>query len=301
MKTILITGGTGFIGSNLVKKLVLENHKVHVIVRNTSNTGLLADIIDKIHLYHFDGDTGSLVKLVASIKPDVIFHLAGLFIVENQAKDVSPLIEANVLLSAQILEAAARAEVKYFINTGTHWQNYNSCDYTPASLYAATKECFETVASYYTHAYQMRMVTLKLIDTYGPFDTRNKIISLFKESIKSGNTLSMSPGNQEMGLVYIDDVIKGYLNALDRILTMNPHEKKTYMLAPPKLYTLREVAATFEDVYGYTLNIKWGKIPYRKCDPMKITLCHENIIEKSEMLDLRQGFEMMQKIEISNK
>lgn len=70
-----------------------------------------------------------------------------------------------------MLEACKKAETKWFLNTGTIWQNYNVSDksdeYNPVDLYAASKQAFITMAKYYTETSKLRFCTLKLCDTYG--------------------------------------------------------------------------------------------------------------------------------------
>lgn len=72
----------------------------------------------------------------------------------------------------------------------------------------------------------------------------------------------MSLGEQEIGFVYIDDVIKGYSIAINKLFNMEPGEQKTFFITPKIVKSLKEVAVVFEKVSGEKLNINWGKRPY---------------------------------------
>lgn len=289
----MITGATGYIGSNLTKKLVLEGNDVHVILRPSSDTGLLNDIINHVNIHILNNETHEIIELLKEVQPHFVIHLAALFTAEHKTEDIRPIIESNILFGVQLLQAAASTGVKIFINTGTHWQNSNGCGYNPANLYAASKQAFECMAGYYTEVYDMRMLTLKLIDTYGPFDHRTKIMNLFKRIADSGEILGMTPGNQQMGLVYIDDVIKGFIASMELVENMQPHQQHSCIVAPDRFYSLKEVAAIFEDVSGKHLNIEWGKRAYRAREIMEVRFCEPNILNGYNTYSLHEGIELM--------
>lgn len=293
MCDILITGAAGYIGSNMINVLLKEGYNVHAIVRPSSNLSKIAGFGKGLSIHTCKGETGELVKLVGNIKPYAVFHFASVFISEHNPDDIRSIIENNILFGAQMLEAAVKSNVLYFINTGTHWQNYNGEAYNPVNLYAASKQAFECLARYYLEISEMRMLTVRLVDTYGPFDTRPKVMQLFKRIAKSGETLEMSPGGQKLGLVYIDDVMKAFLLAFELIREMKPHEQVACQLAPKRFYELREVARIFEEVSGLPLNILWGKRAYRQREIMENTTYGFNIADRLEMTGLPEGILMM--------
>jgi len=297
MDRVIVTGGTGFIGSNLIKRLVLEGKQVYIIIRPSSNENLIADIKDKVNIWAYDGAIEKLIEFFYRVKPTVIFHLASFFSAEHKCEDVKSLIESNLLFGTQLLEAASKCYTKYFISAGTHWQNYNGEKYNPVNLYAATKEAFEVLARFYLETTNMRMLTVKLCDTYGPNDPRNKVISLFKHILKTGGSLDMSEGKQELGLVYIDDVIHGFLIAFNLIKSMKAHEQKSCMVAPHKIHTLKEVAEIFSQAAGKELNINWGKRRYRQREMMKVSRNELNLLKDVKTVDLYDGFKKMLEIE----
>lgn len=293
MQKVLLTGATGYIGSNIAKALLNKGYEVHIIMRPHSKTDLLSDIEDKIKIYVFSGSTQELIDIFKEINPYLVIHLAALYIAEHTVEDIESMLNSNIYFGTQVLEAAANSGVKYFINTGTHWQNYNGEEYNPVNLYAAMKQAFESIIKYYIEISDMRSVTIKLIDTYGPFDPRPKIMTLLKRASESGDKLEMSPGEQELGLVYIDDVIRGFLLSIQAVQRLGPHMRASYVISPDKYYVLKDVVKIFEEVYGKKLNIVWGKRPYRKREILKINVCDPNILAGLRLVSLDEGIWMM--------
>lgn len=289
IKSVLITGATGYIGSNLTRKLTQEGKEIHIMIRPSSKLDLLADISDKLHMHTFNGDTRELISIISAIQPDTVFHLATLFVAEHKADEIKPLVESNILLGTQLLEAATAAGVKYFINTGTHWQHYNTAEYCPSDLYAATKQAFQDIARYYISAYDIKFVTLKLIDTYGPFDPRPKLLSLLKRIAKSGERLGMSGGEQQLGFLYIDDVITAFLLAAEYAVKMPSHTEKSFIAAPKEIYSLKEVIRIFEQAWGGKLDISFAERPYKKREVMKVCCADENILSSVDTTGFYDG------------
>ena len=180
---ILVTGANGFIGQNLVKVLLDKNYEVHCIVRVDSNT---SNISQNITIFKYDQNIGGLIEYFNEQKFDGLIHLASLFLATHTKNDISNLISSNIKFGTELLEACKISDVKWFINTGTFWQNYENEDYNPVNLYASTKEAFKNIAKYYTETSNLIFTTIKLNDTFGANDTRNKVFNLWNKIAKSG-------------------------------------------------------------------------------------------------------------------
>lgn len=129
-----------------------------------------------------------------------------------------------------------------------------------AVLLAATKQAFESIAKYYIETDQIKFATLRLCDTYGPNDTRKKIFSLWGKIANTGETIDMSPGEQLIDICYIDDIVNAFI-LLAIHLQINIHDSangEVYAIKAQKRYTLKELAAIFEEITRKKLNINWG-------------------------------------------
>ena len=160
---ILITGATGFIGQNLIKSLLNNNYNVYCITRIHSD---LSKINSKVKIFQYDENIDLLIEFFQNEKFDGVIHLASLFLLNHTKDNISNLLSSNIKFGVELLEASKISKVKWFINTGTFWQNYNNEEYNPVNLYAATKEAFLNIAKYYTQTSDLIFTTIKLNDTF---------------------------------------------------------------------------------------------------------------------------------------
>lgn len=285
---ILITGATGFIGQNLVKKLIDNKVGVFAIIRPTTDT---KNISKKVKVHVFDGNIKNLQTFIEKNKIEGIVHLASLFLASHTPEKIESLIKDNILFSTQILEAATLSKVSWFLNTGTFWQHYKDRDYSPVNLYAATKQAFETMAKYYTETTNINFVTLKLNDTFGPNDTRSKIFTLWKKISETGENLQMSPGKQIIDISYIDNVIDGYIRLIE-LLNSDKKRKllnKSFAISSSPRLQLKLLAKVFEKTTGKKLNITWGGRPYRLREVMTPWTKGKKIPGWKQKISLKEG------------
>lgn len=262
----LVTGATGFIGSRLVRTLLASGWEVTALVRPTSNC---AEIPRDVSIFEHDGTTSALVGHVNKVRPDLIFHLAARFLSAHRSEDIAPLIADNILLSAQLFEAAAQGGVRGLINTGTCWQHYGEeRRYSPVNLYAATKQAAEDLLLYYAEAVNLRSLTLELVDTYGAGDPRKKLFHLLRESAARGGVLEMSPGEQLIDLVHVDDAVNAYLVAAQRLLRPMEAAYECWGVTSSLPLPLRDVVELFRRLNGNKPEIAWGRRPYREREVM---------------------------------
>lgn len=265
---IMITGATGFVGRHLYKAL-LPGNELYLLTRESTDASFLAPE----HEYVFTGDVDHLSEYMRAEKIDGVVHLATLYVAQHDGSQISGLVQSNVYLGTAVLDAAVRAGVKWFLNTGTIWQNYNSPDYSdeynPVNLYAATKQAFMTIAKFYTETSGIRFATLKLCDTYGPDDTRRKIINLFDEIASTGRSLDMSPGEQLIDIVHVDVAIDGFCKLIGKLADPSSELKAEYVVTSGRPISLRQLAAEYERAHGVKLNINWGGRPYRPREVMR--------------------------------
>lgn len=263
----LVTGSTGFIGQTLTRRLVEGGWQVHSIVRPNSDQEVIANLGSICQLHAHDGSIGQLMSIVREANPDIAFHLASLFLPEHQADDVEDLIHANVLFSTQLVEALVRCGCKRLVNTGTSWQHFESADYRPVNLYAATKQAFEDILVYYHDAHDLSVVTLKLFDTYGPGDRRRKLIDILVEAAMSGEPLDMSPGEQIVDLTHVQDVAMAFLTAAGLLGESSEPLYESFFVCGER-YSIRELVKVIERATGRVVDVSFGGRVYRSREVM---------------------------------
>ncbi len=267
-KKTIITGASGYIGSYLAARLAAAGWEVHVVTRKTSNTCKLEQTILKKNLHVHNGTTSNLLSIIKQVRPELVFHLASQFIAEHKSGDVTALVQNNICFGNQLLEAMAANSVKRIITAGTLWQNYKNLN-VAANLYAATKQAFESILTFYIDAYSITATTLYLPDVYGPKDPRNKLIPLLYRASKTGETLVMSAGEQQIDLVHIDDVVEAFMMAAEQMDTQNSLHAK-YKITSGNPISLAELVHQYLDITKTNIDIEWGRRPYRAREVMTV-------------------------------
>ena len=269
MNNIMVTGATGFIGSHLIYELINNQYNVAILCRKESNLDKFKNIINKINVYKSNDNISEIIKALDDFKPNCVIHLAAIFNSEHKKEDIDKFIDTNIKYPTKILEAMKQCEIKNFINTSTAWQHYNNEDYNPVCFYAATKESFEKMIDYYTKALKFKCISLELFDSYGDNDTRGKLISVLKDFSKNNKVLKMTEGESKIDLTHVNDIVDGYIKAIEFLNNIEYGEHRKYAICTGRLLTLKEVIKIFEEKTGYKLNVEWGARSYRKREIME--------------------------------
>lgn len=289
MKNIVITGATGFVGSNLVRFLLKKNFKIYVILRTDSDLSNLTDIKEEIEIFRYDNEINNLIDFFTAVTPITVFHLASNFIAEHESLQIDSLIQSNITFGLHLLEAMKVAGVKQLINTGTSWQHYNNEDYNPVCLYAATKQAFESLIEYYVQAEGFKVITLKLFDTYGETDTRPKLINLLNKFADENTELNMSPGEQMLNLVHISDVCDAYYLAYKLLDTEKFASNKVYAVESNENFKLKDIISLFEKITDKKINVIWGGKNYRKREVMDVWKKGKIVPNWTPIISLEEG------------
>ncbi|SCX76991.1 NAD-dependent epimerase/dehydratase family protein [Alkaliphilus peptidifermentans] len=269
MKKAIVTGGTGFVGSNLCKFLIKNDWEVSVITRPSSDYSNISSVLNEIDVFEYDGQIERLIDYFNEKNVEIVFHLASLFIAEHESNQIDGLVDSNIKFGLHILEAMKESKTKLLINSGTSWQHYHSDEYNPVDLYAATKQAFESLVKYYVEAENIRVITLKLFDTYGEFDKRPKLINLLHKFADENKELNMSPGEQVLDLVHVNDVVKAYVKAYEYLVEQGIGFQE-FGVGSKKPIRLKDLINKFEFITGKKLNVIWGGRNYRKREVMKL-------------------------------
>ena len=127
----LVTGATGYLGSRLVRRLVALGHEVHVVARPTSDLALLGGDTNSVKVHRVTDSFSSVLSAVESSRPDVVFHLASLFLAQHRSEDIAPLVSGNVLFGAHVVEAMSCAGVSRLVLAGTASIHSDHAEYDP--------------------------------------------------------------------------------------------------------------------------------------------------------------------------
>ena len=234
---ILITGGAGFIGSNLARKLFERGDEV-VLLDNFNDyydPKLKEDRIKKFlkgikfKLYRGDiRDEKFLEKLFKKEKIDKIVHLAAMAGVRYSLQNPNLYYEVNVLGTQNMLNFAVKHKIKNFVyassssvygnNKKLPFSEADNVD-TPISPYAASKKANELQAHVFSHIYKLPTTGLRFFTVYGPWGRPDMALFGFTKNILEGKTIQVfNRGKMSRNFTYVDDIVSGIITVLDKNL-----------------------------------------------------------------------------------
>ncbi len=269
MKTCLITGASGFIGSHLTRRLIDDSWDIQLILRKNSDLCLIEDLKSKVFIHYHNGTIDNMFKIIKKAKPDVVFHLASLALPAHRREDVYPLIKSNIIFGNQLIEAMLYYNVYFLINTNTYWQHFQNKKYSPVCLYAATKQAFQDILQFYIETTKLKTITLELFDTYGRNDPRPKLFNQIKKSLENNQILNMSPGNQLIDIVYIADIIESYVLSAKRIISNIGNKSEVFAISSGTPIPLKKLVNMYLQIIGKKTQINWGGRNYRVREVME--------------------------------
>jgi UDP-glucose 4-epimerase len=227
-KKVLVTGGAGFIGSNLVRHLIKEENSVTVLDNFMSGYRSNLDSFPSVRI--IEGDVRDHTAVEEAIQgAEVVFHLAAS--VGNKRSIDHPLIDAeiNVLGTLQILEAARKAGVRKIVTSSSAgifgelrtMPIKEDHPVEPDSPYGCTKLCEEKLCLAYAKLYPIEAVCLRYFNVYGPnqrFDSYGNVIPIFVFRMLRNETLIIyGDGEQTRDFVHVDDVVQANIKAADSV------------------------------------------------------------------------------------
>lgn len=271
MKTILITGGAGFIGSNLADTLLARGEKVIVVdsFDDYYSPAVKSDNIQKA-LQHpsykmIKGDIQYLSQLVDATNPiDVIVHLAAKVGVRPSLEHPDDVISTNVNGTLSILEFAKTRSIKkvVFASSSSVYGKNNSMpwvesdlDLQPISPYAASKIAGEKLGYVYSHLYDIRFIALRFFTVYGPRQRPDLAIhKLVKSIVNSEKFEIFGDGSTQRDYTFIDDIVSGIISAIE----YEGSKFETFNLGNNHSIPLIELVKSIENILAdYTSNIEY--------------------------------------------
>lgn len=264
-KSVLITGGAGFIGSTLADKLLQAALKVIVIdnfndyyspaIKNRNVKNNLNNPDYK--LYRGDIEDAAFVNTVfQETKPDLVVHIGARSGVRPSISDPVAYVKTNIEGTVNILEAMKTSQIRHmiFASSSSVYGNSQATKFSetldvskPISPYAATKSTCEQLLYTYSHLYDFQVVCLRFFTVYGPRQRPDLAIKKFIDLMRDNKPIPVyGDGSTSRDYTYIDDIVSGVIKACN----YNAEPYSIINLGSGAPISLADMIATIEKVLG---------------------------------------------------
>ena len=205
MKTALVTGGAGFIGTNLILKLLEENY--NILSLDNYSTGLKSNEIPGVK--YIVSDIHDITEIKENI--DICFHLAAQSRVQPSFENPYESINTNVIGTTKVMEWAKNKKVK-IVYAGSSSKHHNPAD----SPYAMSKYLGEEICNLYKKSFKINVEIARFYNVYGPYeplDEKNgNVIGIWQVKVSKNKPLEIvGDGNQKRDFIHVDDIVDGLL------------------------------------------------------------------------------------------
>ena len=269
MATILVTGGAGFIGSNLIEELLKEGFRI-ICVDNFDDTYDPKFKEDNIHkfkgnknflLYRTDiRALDELKQIFDNEKPDYVVHLAAKADTRDAVKNPFVYLSVNMDGTLNVLELSREFGVKTMViassgsvygnNPNVPWTEDERTDF-PLSAYGATKKAVEMLGYTYHHNFGMNIICLRYFNVYGENNRPNMVPYKWAKAFLKGEEIELSgEGTRKRDFTYVGDIVSGTILALKSNLGF-----EVINLGGSNPLSLMDLIKTFEKVTGNTVSI----------------------------------------------
>lgn len=222
MAVILISGGTGFVGSNLVHKLSSSKNQLHLLTRNSSDYWRINNIQEKLNIHKVDLlEQKKLEAIVRKINPEIVFHMAA-YGIQRKENNFAKILKTNTIGTVNLFSILSKQNVSRVVNIGSvfeYGQKSTNIGFLetdcldPLTLYGITKAAQTNIANYFFKFKSLPVTTLRLFTPYGMFEKKGRLVTDIMLSIINNKKLKILSPKSVRDFVFIEDVIEALIKA----------------------------------------------------------------------------------------
>ena len=270
MKRVLVTGASGFVGANLVRRLLHDGHETHLLLRPSHQSWRLKEIAGDVRVHDADLENRESVRrVVTSSRPDWVFHLAAYGAYPSQT-GLPRMLSTNLIGCAALLDASAETGVETFLHTGSS-SEYGFKDHAPSedellepnSHYAITKAAATHYCQCVARARNLNAVTVRLYSIYGPFEEPSRFIPTLIRLGLQGTLPPLASPRIARDFVYVDDAVNAMLQVA---AAPSIPRGAIYNVCTGVQSTLADVVAIARKLMNISAEPVWSSMPDRSWD-----------------------------------
>lgn len=258
MQSVLITGGSGFLGSKIAKHFQMNGWNVILALRKSQSADRLSSVINKSNVRVVETINGHF-KEGSDIHADIVIHAATCY--GRNGESWEQISEANIVLPLDILYNVKKIGFKMFINFDTFFNEDIKFDGNEA-IYVKTKKIFSKIIASAANNLPAKFIDLKLEQMYGPDDNEKKFIPWIINALVSNiDRVQLTGGEQKRDWIYVDDVVLLVEFIVNKYQQLNQYEK--IEVGTGETHSIREVIEYLKEITNSKSILCFGELAYR--------------------------------------
>jgi len=279
MRSVLVTGGAGFVGSWVVRELLGRSHhsRVSVVDNFANGRAELLPTSDRLTVHSVDlRDGAALAKVMATVQPDCVIHLAALHFIPYCNAHPAEALHVNTVGTQHVLDACNTHPPERLVIASTaavypirDEANREDDPTGPTDIYGLSKLANEKQLELFAQAGRTRCAAARLFNVYGPHETNPHVIPEIVRQMVAGETeIALGNVKPKRDYVYVTDVAR----ALVDLATRNEHPYRVYNVGTGHEYSVEEIVHYLREASGRPIRIAVAGDRVRKSDRMHL-LC----------------------------
>jgi nucleoside-diphosphate-sugar epimerase len=273
MRTALVAGATGFVGSAVARRLLADGWRVVAPVRRTSGDKRRLGGLPGLDVVEVGGYTAGELRDAFASRPEVVFNLASAGVAGKA--DPDDVVAGNVTLTLNLLRAAGEVGVRRFVHTGSCFEYAavpagqlmtEGSPAVPWSVYGAAKLASVHLARTAAVGWKVPLVVLRLFGVYGPGEAPQRLVPHLIDRLRRAESVDLTPGAQVRDLLYIDDAAEAFATAAGAPSLGEDGRILNVCTGVP--VAVRQVGESVARLLGAPQELlRWGAIPPRSEEP----------------------------------
>ena len=306
MTKILISGGTGFVGANLIHKLIKTKNDIHVLVRTTSDLSRIKNIQKKVTIHKVDLlESKKLKNIIKMVNPEIVFHLAG-YGIKRSESNLSKILESGIIGTANLLSSLESSNnLTRIVNIGSQVEygiqkNNQSCKETnflnPVTPYGITKAAQTYLCNYY-FLKKHPITTLRVFSAYGMYEDKGRLVTDIMLSLVRKEPLTISSPSITRDFIFIEDVVDALILASKK----SNIEGEIINIGTSKKLTINELINLCPNSYQLKFNLQFSETKKRPTDKMGGKGLSANINKASDLLKWKPKFTTLEGLQKTHR
>jgi len=254
---ILLTGATGYLGSKLLRALIVRRQEVVILKRTTSDTSRIKSLLDQC--IYVDINSSSIASVFKRYDIKSIFHVATTY--GRKGESALEMVETNVVFPLTLLQYGVMSGLSYFFNTSTT---------LPSNInpYALTKKHFEDWLK--VNSKLCKTINIQPAYFYGPEDDSSKFISMIINKIQAREpSIELTSCEQKRDFFHVDDLVSAYMILFDRKESLGDYSN--FEIGSGSAVALKTVVTMIAELMNYnSKQLKFGALKNRENEPLEL-------------------------------